>query len=148
MEWIKNVGNGSLQDTTRNNKSAHKGQTPTCAEIVHEEQCGLLDPGALPLAALHHHSGGVEVLLLLSKHDLYIVLVLQKTPSDHESMRPETPHLDGPQEGAVCVRSRLEAGHDGQVKVEEKWGELPDPGSGPLYASHLTRDRYLRDQFI
>ena len=35
------------------------------AEVVHEEQGGLLHTAALPLAPLHHHRSGVEVLLLL-----------------------------------------------------------------------------------
>ena len=48
------------------------------AEVVHEEQGGLFDPRAFPLTTFDHNSCRVEVLLLLTEHDLDIVLVLRK----------------------------------------------------------------------
>ena len=60
------------------------------AEMIHEQQGGLLDPGALPLAALNHDGHRVEVLLLGPGDDLHVVLV-----------------HDGPHVRAVGVGSRL-----------------------------------------
>ena len=91
--------------------------------MVHQQQGGLLHSGTLPLTALHHHGGGVEVLLLLSEHNLDVVLV-----------------LDGSHEGTVGVGSSLKAWHDGQVKVEEEWGEFPDSGPCSLYSTHFSSD--------
>ena len=63
------------------------------AEMIHEQQGGLLDPGALPLAALDHDGDCVEVLLLGPGDDLHVVLV-----------------HDGPHVGAVGIRGRLARG--------------------------------------
>ena len=47
------------------------------AEVVHQKQRRLLHTRAFPLATFDHHSGRVEVLLLLPEHDLDIVLILK-----------------------------------------------------------------------
>ena len=69
--------------------------------MLHEQECRLLDPGALPLAALDHDGQGVEILLLGPWDYLDVVLV-----------------HDGPHVGAVGVRNRLETWHDWQIKVK------------------------------
>ena len=58
--------------------------------LLHEQECRLLGPGALPLAALDHDDQGVEVLQLGPGDDLDVVLV------------PDGPHV-----GAVGVRHSL-----------------------------------------
>ena len=59
--------------------------------MIHQQQCGFLHPGTLPLATLDHDGHGVEVLLLGSGDDLDVVLV-----------------HDGSHVGTVGVRSRLQ----------------------------------------
>ena len=69
--------------------------------MIHEQQRGLLDPGALPLAALDHDGDCVEVLLLGPGDDLDVVLV-----------------HNGPHVGAVGVQGRLQQ-HDKVIII--KW---------------------------
>ena len=59
--------------------------------MLHEQECRLLDSGALPFAPLNHDGHRVEVLLLGPGDDLHVVLV-----------------HDGPHVRAVCVGSRLD----------------------------------------
>ena len=95
--------------------------------MIHQKQSRFLDPGTLPLTALHHHGRGVEVLLLLPEHDLDVVLI-----------------LDGSHEGIIGVRRGLKARHDGQVKVEEERCEFPHSGPGSFNPSHLTSNGNLQ----
>ena len=69
--------------------------------MFHEQECGLLDPGTLPLAALDHDCHGVKVLLLGPGDDLDVVLV-----------------HNGPHVGAVGVQGRLQQ-HDKVIII--KW---------------------------
>ena len=75
--------------------------------MFHEQECRLLDPGTLPLAALDHDCHGVKVLLLGPGDDLDVVLV------------PDGPHV-----GALGVRHRLEAWHYWQIKVKQERSQL------------------------
>merc|ERR1719233_1387983 len=96
------------------------------AQVIHQQQGSLLHPRALPLTTFDHHAGCVEILLLLSEHDLYIVLV-----------------LNGSQVRAVGIRSSrmlyLEAWHDRKIKVKQQRGQLPNSCPGPLHSCHLPR---------
>ena len=74
--------------------------------MLHEHESRLLDPCALPLAALDHDVQGVEVLQLGPGDDLDVALV------------HDVPHV------VAVVSGRLEAWHDWQIKVKQERSQL------------------------